>query len=900
MKRIEIVYNKLKELYCGNGISASSLAEVLGLSRANVSSDLNKLCEEGLILKDKKKTVLFSINEGFKKKDIFDMFFEKNKSLKISIEQAKAAVMYPPNGMHMLILGETGVGKSMFANLISKYAIEIKKMDKNSPFIVFNCADYSNNPQLLISQIFGTKKGAYTGANDDKIGLIEMANNGILFLDEVHRLPPEGQEMFFTFMDKGVFRRLGETDVERSANVLIISATTEDTESTLLKTFTRRIPMIINIPSLRDRTIDERFNLITNFFKEEALILGKNIMVSINTMKCFLGYNCVNNVGQLRTDIKLACAKAYLEFATNKKNKITINSMSLPESIRQGLYIQTEHRQLWYKLMDISSRYITFDLNGNNMIYEDELNQKNVYKMIDNNIVKLKNTGITTDELVIEMERDIEGFFDKYIEDVNEKFSISKLESIIDIEIIKIVSEIINFSENYLGRKISEKIYYGLAVHIDNAIKRIKNKEQIINLKLNEIRSNNKDAFNAALQCIDIIEKKLNIMVPIDEAGFIAIFLAYNESNEIESNKVKIIVVAHGIATASSMVDTVNTLLGVKYATAINAPIDEKPKDTIDRLKKQLINENNKNDILFLVDMGSLINIGEEIKEAMNIDCKTIQLVSTLHVLEATRKACLGESLEEIYLSTISINSLVNTNLLEKQIRKNETIKTVKASVKELAIITICSTGSGGALASKEFLQTRLENKKIKIIPIGIYNDENINITIKKIEKEYRVVCIISTFNINTDLPQFTLEDIIKLDKTEEIKELIEIENTYMKICETLEPQLKHIKVKQMIDDIKEFNEILQERLNNRISSSILIGVTIHIAYLIDRLKNSKFIMEAQGNKLDYINENKELYEVVKEECEKLFSKYGMEVGSAEVFYILKSFDKNSYAYRKN
>jgi transcriptional regulator with AAA-type ATPase domain len=62
--------------------------------------------------------------------------------------------------MHILILGETGVGKSMFAELIHKYAIEMNRMDENSPCIVFNCADYANNPQLLVSQLFGSKKGA--------------------------------------------------------------------------------------------------------------------------------------------------------------------------------------------------------------------------------------------------------------------------------------------------------------------------------------------------------------------------------------------------------------------------------------------------------------------------------------------------------------------------------------------------------------------------------------------------------------------------------------------------------------------------------------------------------------------------------------------------------------------
>lgn len=166
LKRIDIVYQKLKELDRGIGVSASDIADSLGLSRANVSSDLNRLCDEGKAVKVGTKPVLFRYVEEISNKreeTSLDKFLEKNPSLFSAVEQAKAAILYPPNGMHILILGETGVGKSMFAELIHKYAIEMNRMDENSPFIVFNCADYANNPQLLVSQLFGSKKGAYTG-----------------------------------------------------------------------------------------------------------------------------------------------------------------------------------------------------------------------------------------------------------------------------------------------------------------------------------------------------------------------------------------------------------------------------------------------------------------------------------------------------------------------------------------------------------------------------------------------------------------------------------------------------------------------------------------------------------------------------------------------------------------
>lgn len=264
--------------------------------------------------------------------------------------------------------------------------------------------------------MFGVKKGSYTGADFDKAGLLEKADGGILFLDEVHRLPAEGQEMFFTFMDRGVYRRLGETESERRAKVLIITATTEDPNTTLLKTFTRRIPMVIMIPSLKNRGMEERFNLIKQFMIEESGRLGKSIKVSINAIKAFLSYDCESNIGQLKSDVQLACAKAYADFLSNKKSEIKISSLELPGYIAEGLYKETEHRQLWNKLIDINKRYYIFGKEEEKEIFDKNETSRNIYEMLDMKTIKLKARGINGNEFEEEMENDIEDYFKKYMD----------------------------------------------------------------------------------------------------------------------------------------------------------------------------------------------------------------------------------------------------------------------------------------------------------------------------------------------------------------------------------------------------------------------------------------------------------------------------------------------------
>lgn len=893
MKRIDLILKKLIEIkdLKPEGVSASEIAEELNLLRGNVSNDLNKLVSEGKAVKMKGKPTLFKAVEEenvVSNISFINIFTEANPSLYSAVEQAKAAILYPPNGMNILLLGETGVGKSTFAGLIYRYAAEMNVKPEDSPFITFNCADYANNPQLLLGQLFGVKKGAYTGADFDKAGLLEKADGGILFLDEVHRLPPEGQEMFFTFMDRGVYRRMGETDSERSANVLIIAATTENPDTTLLQTFIRRIPMVITIPALRNRGTEERFNLIKQFMIEESGRLGKSIKVSINSVKAFLFYDCKNNIGQLKSDIQLACARAYADFLSNRKDEIKISSLELPPHIREGLYKEIEHRQLWNKLVDINKRYCIFDKHEEKIIFEENETDENIYEMLEMKTRDLKARGIKGMEFEQEIESDIQDYFKKYISKFNYKVDTTNIESIVEPHIMKVVENVIDFCEEELNRKLEKQIYYGLAVHINNAIDRIRRNKRIQNPELNGIRKKYNKEFNIAVDALKIIEQSIDINIPVDEAGFITMFLIYN-NDEVKSTRknVKIVVIAHGAATASSMVDAVNELLGANYAKGINAPIDEKPEVTLEKVKEYVKKDKIDTDILFLVDMGSLATFGREIEKEFKLKTRTIPLVSTLHCIESTRKAMLGYSLDEIYRDTLEVNNIYGNNSLDY-------IPEVY-DVKRLAIVTVCTTGEGGAKAMKGILERNLkfESSMLDIVPVNYIGKESIHDRLKKLSNKYEIICIVSPFEIEGDYPQFKLDDIIEGNATENIQDLIDREKVFIKMEETLEYQLKNINGTAIVRDIKKFCRNITETMNIKLTSNSLIGITLHMAVMVDRLSGREEIESYKGKEA-YINENKELYRVIKRECAILNTKYAILVSEDEICYLMNLFTMKS------
>lgn len=886
MKRIDLVKDKLRELSTEQGVTAGELAGSLGLSRANVSSDLNKLCVDGKAEKSGSKPVYYRASQTaveHNAKTRLDTFVQDNRSLFHCVEQAKAAVLYPPHGMHMMLFGETGVGKSMFAELIHQYAQEKNCIENDSPFIIFNCADYANNPQLLVSQLMGTKKGAYTGADADKPGLLEKADGGFLFLDEVHRLPPQGQEMLFTFIDRGVYRRLGETENERKASVLLICATTEDPDSTLLKTFVRRIPMVIDIPKLSERSMEERLNLIRVFFQNESARLNKPISVSVNSMRSLLSYHCPNNVGQLKNDIQIICAKAYSDYISGKKETLRIVSFDLPSYIKEGLYLETTHRQIWNRFIGINKRYCVFDSHCKELLFPSQNNAKNIYEIIDTRMQELKGIGANEEEISKQINGAIDLYFEKYSEISSQSQDFSTIVNLVGAEVVETVDRILSYAEKALTRNFENHIRYGMAVHIFNSIHRVKRGRRIVNPQLNLIRKEHDAEFSVALESLNLINQEFDLTMPIDEAGFLAVFFCLNRvKNSKQNEKVQVIVIAHGASTATSLAGTANRLLGMDYAVGIDASLDENPQKIYTRLKEYLLSKPQKSDLLLLVDMGSLTNFSSDLESILHIRVKTIPLVSTLHVIEATRKAALGYPLDHVYHETLSVNDLLN---------ETDTSVPIKKQLPKTFILTFCTTGEGSAQLIKNILDNQLDyhNCICETVALKLSGEESLSARLESIGHIGKILCVVSTFKIGLDVPQFTLTDLFDGNAISDIQALIDTENTFEEIGQTLSHMLKNINSKRIFNDVREAIQTIERKTQLKLLPDVLIGAFCHIGCMVDRIIGNAAV-DKFPDKDSYIKNNKQLFHTVKTSLTLLEQTFKFQIPDDELCYIASFF----------
>lgn len=190
------------------------------------------------------------------------------------LEAVAFAKKVAPTDASVLLLGETGTGKEVFAQAIHTGSLRMTK-----PFMALNCSAFGK--ELLESEIFGHKAGAFTGALKDKKGLIEEANAGTLFLDEIGEMHIDLQSKLLRVLETGEFIKVGDTKFTK-VDVRIIAATNRDLQEEV-KTgrfredlFYRINVFTITLPALRDRKKDIT-ELAVNFLKIFAQKTGKHI-----------------------------------------------------------------------------------------------------------------------------------------------------------------------------------------------------------------------------------------------------------------------------------------------------------------------------------------------------------------------------------------------------------------------------------------------------------------------------------------------------------------------------------------------------------------------------------------------------------------------------------------------
>ena len=218
---------------------------------------INKAVDKALL-----QLRVYQLENKIRKQFSFESIIGHSKSISRALELAKKV---SKTDTTVLLLGETGTGKEVFAQ-----AIHYDSSRKNQNFVAVNCSSFGK--ELLESELFGHKAGAFTGALKDKRGLFEEANGGTLFLDEIGEMNIDLQAKLLRVIENGEFIKLGDTKTQ-TVNVRLIAATNRNLEDAIEKglfredLFYRLSVFQILLPSLNERKEDIR--LLAGYYLKE-------------------------------------------------------------------------------------------------------------------------------------------------------------------------------------------------------------------------------------------------------------------------------------------------------------------------------------------------------------------------------------------------------------------------------------------------------------------------------------------------------------------------------------------------------------------------------------------------------------------------------------------------------
>lgn len=637
----EKVYMSLKEsLNESEKIPTSLIADNLHLSRQIVTHYLNQLFDEGKVKKTDTRPTYWYIEKEEQNapveeeldSEVFDSMIGATGSHKKIVEMCKASVSYPPNGLPILIIGESGVGKSYIAKLIYSHALQTGSIDKKAPFVVLNCADYANNPELLSATLLGYKKGSFTGADSDKTGLLQEADGGYLFLDEVHRLSFENQEKLFVFMDTGQYRPLGDSKW-RHSNVRFIFATTENPQEVLLETFRRRITLQITIPNITERPLQERLELIETFYKEEASKIKKNLTISSGAVKMLCFSKFPGNIGRLRNLIQVSCAEAY--FKHGKKDNLLISEAEL---IHAGgdIPVNTAGFQA-ERNMEIS---ITWN-QPKECIHQEYYDEHHSEIMNLFHKIETASWG-QIDQLYLNFRAILRKIHPTHNNFTEQRFFMQICKDILIRYGVKM--------NDSCGKELYILYITFNQMHID--------KEQEWKLKAYFEQSCPRAFYVASRIILEL--KKYELQLEDNLAFLFALAIHEYISESLELNG---LIAAHGDTTASSIAKVVNQACGTFIMEGIDMPMDTTLDQTVEKVQDYLLHSAKGKGLILLVDTGSLRSMYSKIKNNLSGDLLIINNVSTAIALDVGLKMLGHGSFEQIVESTKRLIALMFSSL---------------------------------------------------------------------------------------------------------------------------------------------------------------------------------------------------------------------------------------------
>lgn len=849
-----------------------SLSQTLALSRNLVSHYLNDLTRAGLVIKAGARPVYY-----FSKKDLertlqapidrasyasveellalrgeqslhdFDRLVGSDLSLASTIEKLKSAVKYPPHGLPVLLIGDKGTGKTLLTHMMCEYGRRVGILPQSATTQIIDCARFIDNNDELAAEL-------------DRA--CDAANGGLVALRGIELLSAASRDYLFSLS--------AQDSAAPAARLVFLTTSKEDAPE--ISSYMRVIPVVVPVPSLRERTLEEREELVMSLFKEEGRKLGSDVFVSRAAFSRLVDASFEDNVRGLRSCIVSCCAAAYLEQGSDR---LEVQAFRLPASVLDSA-VGDKSSLGSSKVSSLSDT----ELIDTTRALERSTDSRSVRAFSAMLAAYRNHTNgtISQQDLVREVLTQTRDYEDYLAFDVDAASPRA-------VAYERIMGEITAEINAIYGIDLSKKSACVIA--------RCVHTQSHPGGRLSKWRSDNRLELNGLLNtlldtsqlCRMVTERMASIVehtlgIKLDVLSRIFVFAVAHEANRRADHRQSVgIILSHGYSTATSIADAANRILHQRVFEAIDMAYDQQVTDIVGQLRNLLDVYAFCKEIVILVDMGSLEHVLEDIGELANVTIGIVNNASTGIALEIGVGLVAGEPLAK--LLPAAAEACANHYYI------------TEARTLEQAIV-FCS--EGGAHAA-ERLRSLVECSLEVNCPLRFLACSPQQLGHEGITSRYDVLAIIGTDNPGIEGVRFiALEDIISDEKSSGVDEIFSRFLTQEELDRFHQNLVKSLTLRNVIESITILNpervleevdhavQNLQDLSGEVLSPQTMIGLCVHLCCLIERLV-TRTTIESYLDVERFEVEHADFIEAFRKSFSEISEHYNVEVPVTEIAY---------------
>ncbi|MDU6443407.1 MAG: PRD domain-containing protein, partial [Streptococcus sp.] len=567
-----------------------------------------------------------------------------------------------------------------------------------------------------IAEVFGLQRSNASSLLNELFGscledsLFAKADNGLLFIDNADILPAKEQSRLFKLLETKRLYSEDMTDYIDCQHLKLILGISGDIDNQ----FNQHVNMIINLPSLDERSVEEKYNIMLSLFKEEAARANRRIEVSKEVLSQLLLAHFEFNIKELGYQLTSACATAYLRVIDNEK-PIKVNSNDLVLRDNQKLIRELSYRQKVLNLLE-DVDYVSFLPEG-----DSYLTKHNIYHKLDKKFQEMGDVS-QADSLLKEVHSHIGKILSKYFKGSED--GLAQLSKIVDNRLITTVSDFLQQHHIELERSR----FYGLCLHVNALLKDNHNQQQLSQERYVEMIKNYPEEYLHANQLGKVLESDFHLDLSFEETIILAAFFI-NEEMVTPVSKTVLLYILHGEGTATSLAETTKTLTQANNVYGYDLQLNQDISDVRDDLKDYIANIHQGKGLIVIYDMGSIKSMLNEIALQLNIKIRRLEVPITMLGIDIARRLQMENDIDDVFHDTaLEWNRYANKEH------------------KERIIITLCHTGEGGALQMKQVID---KNSRLgyKVIPLAISDRDLLNQEVYSLKKAYYIHCFVGTYD---------------------------------------------------------------------------------------------------------------------------------------------------------